>query len=83
MKRSEVIFIETLRIQFFLKNLFSYSLIKAVRNFPSLFISKVQGLEDPAMKKVRLGGWIELSAIDWPGNLTFMLFLSGCNLACP
>ncbi|MEM3018626.1 MAG: anaerobic ribonucleoside-triphosphate reductase activating protein [Candidatus Bathyarchaeia archaeon] len=40
-------------------------------------------MEGSARKEVRLGGWIELSAIDWPGNLTFMLFLSGCNLACP
>lgn len=29
-------------------------------------------------------GWIvEVSGIDWPGNLTFMLFLSGCNFRCP
>lgn len=35
------------------------------------------------MAKVRLGGWVELSAVDWPGNLTFMLFFAGCNLTCP
>jgi pyruvate formate lyase activating enzyme len=51
------------------------------QTFPSDL--QVQGLENLSSKKVRLGGWVELSTIDWPGNLSFMLFLSGCNLACP
>ncbi|MEM2904412.1 MAG: anaerobic ribonucleoside-triphosphate reductase activating protein [Candidatus Bathyarchaeia archaeon] len=32
---------------------------------------------------VRLGGYIDLSTVDWSDHLTFMLFLAGCNLACP
>lgn len=31
----------------------------------------------------RVGWIVELSGIDWPGNLTFMLFLAGCNFRCP
>jgi len=33
--------------------------------------------------KGRLGWIVELSGIDWPGNITFMLFLAGCNFRCP
>ncbi len=32
---------------------------------------------------LRLGGYIELSTVDWHDHLTFMLFLAGCNFACP
>ncbi|MEM2739325.1 MAG: anaerobic ribonucleoside-triphosphate reductase activating protein [Candidatus Bathyarchaeia archaeon] len=31
----------------------------------------------------RIGWIVELSGIDWPGNITFMLFLAGCNFRCP
>ncbi|MBS7641835.1 MAG: anaerobic ribonucleoside-triphosphate reductase activating protein [Candidatus Bathyarchaeia archaeon] len=31
----------------------------------------------------RLGWIVELSGIDWFGNITFMLFLAGCNFRCP
>lgn len=35
------------------------------------------------MVPVRLGGYVELSTVDWRDHLTFMLFLAGCNFACP
>ncbi len=31
----------------------------------------------------RVGWIVELSGIDWPGNITFMIFLAGCNFRCP
>jgi pyruvate formate lyase activating enzyme len=33
--------------------------------------------------KFRLGGFTELSTVDWPGKLTTLVFFQGCNLRCP
>lgn len=30
-----------------------------------------------------ISGWIKTSLIDYPGNLSTLLFLPGCNLRCP
>lgn len=32
--------------------------------------------------KIRIGGLLDFSTIDWPGHVTFMLFCSGCNFKC-
>ncbi len=34
------------------------------------------------MARLRLGGYVDLSTVDWHGHLTSMLFFAGCNLAC-
>jgi len=33
--------------------------------------------------KVRVAGFVRNSFVDWPGNIAFVVFLGGCNLACP
>ena len=33
--------------------------------------------------KIRVGGLLDFSTIDWYGHITFMLFCSGCNFRCP
>jgi len=36
-----------------------------------------------AVLSVRLGGYVDVSTVDWQDRLTCMLFFSGCNFACP
>ena len=33
--------------------------------------------------KIRIGGILDLSTVDYPEHVTFMLFCSGCNFRCP
>ncbi|MBL7118671.1 anaerobic ribonucleoside-triphosphate reductase activating protein [Candidatus Bathyarchaeota archaeon] len=33
--------------------------------------------------KIRLGGIVDVSTVDWVGRPTTMLFLAGCSFACP
>jgi len=33
--------------------------------------------------KVRLGGFVDISTVDWHGHITFMIFASGCVFYCP
>jgi pyruvate formate lyase activating enzyme len=33
--------------------------------------------------KIRIGGVLDISTIDWPGHVTFMIFAAGCNFKCP
>ncbi|MDI9619716.1 MAG: anaerobic ribonucleoside-triphosphate reductase activating protein [Candidatus Nezhaarchaeota archaeon] len=33
--------------------------------------------------KVRIGGIVDLSTVDWPFNLCSVVFFSGCNFRCP
>ncbi len=34
-------------------------------------------------KDIKIAGWIKSSFIDYPGTVSTVLFLSGCNLRCP
>lgn len=38
---------------------------------------------DVKVIKIRLGGILELSTVDWPGRPAAVLFLAGCNFRCP
>ncbi|UCH02981.1 MAG: anaerobic ribonucleoside-triphosphate reductase activating protein [Candidatus Bathyarchaeota archaeon] len=33
--------------------------------------------------RIRAGSLLDLSTVDWPGHIAFMLFCSGCNFCCP
>ncbi|MFQ6084987.1 MAG: anaerobic ribonucleoside-triphosphate reductase activating protein [Candidatus Bathyarchaeia archaeon] len=33
--------------------------------------------------RVRIGGLVEISTVDWYGYVTFMAFFAGCNFRCP
>jgi pyruvate formate lyase activating enzyme len=33
--------------------------------------------------KVRVAGFVRNSFVDWPGKISFVVFLGGCNLSCP
>lgn len=33
--------------------------------------------------KIRIGGLLDLSTIDWPGHIMMMFFCGGCNFQCP
>jgi len=33
--------------------------------------------------KIRIGGIVDLSTVDWPRHITLLLFCSGCNFRCP
>ena len=33
--------------------------------------------------KIRVGSLLDLSTVDYPAHITFMLFCSGCNFRCP
>ncbi|MBS7638766.1 anaerobic ribonucleoside-triphosphate reductase activating protein [Candidatus Bathyarchaeota archaeon] len=35
------------------------------------------------MEKLRVGGIVDLSTVDWYGNASLVVFLSGCNFRCP
>lgn len=37
---------------------------------------------NPLPAKLRIGGFVDLSTIDWHGHLTFMIFTSGCPFRC-
>ncbi|MGD8891027.1 MAG: 4Fe-4S cluster-binding domain-containing protein, partial [Desulfobacterales bacterium] len=30
-----------------------------------------------------IGGWQKVSLIDYPGRISCILFVSGCNFSCP
>ncbi|MFW6245214.1 MAG: 4Fe-4S cluster-binding domain-containing protein, partial [Fibrobacterota bacterium] len=32
---------------------------------------------------LRISGWVKSSFVDFPGAVSTVLFLSGCNLRCP
>jgi len=32
---------------------------------------------------LRIGGIVDVSTVDWYGNVTFMVFAAGCNFRCP
>jgi pyruvate formate lyase activating enzyme len=32
---------------------------------------------------MRLGGIVETSTVDWPGQISLVVFLAGCNFNCP
>ncbi|MGD2141896.1 MAG: anaerobic ribonucleoside-triphosphate reductase activating protein, partial [Candidatus Bathyarchaeota archaeon] len=32
---------------------------------------------------MRLGGIVDMSTIDWPGNVSLVVFFAGCNFRCP
>lgn len=34
-------------------------------------------------KRLRVGGFVDISTVDWYGNVSFLVFLSGCNFRCP
>jgi len=36
-----------------------------------------------AKPKIYVAGMIRNSFIDWPGNISFVVFLGGCNFTCP
>ena len=33
--------------------------------------------------KIRVGGFVDLSTVDWHGHLTFVMFAAGCDFNCP
>jgi len=33
--------------------------------------------------KIRVGGFVDLSTVDWHGHLTFIIFAAGCDFKCP
>jgi pyruvate formate lyase activating enzyme len=33
--------------------------------------------------RIRIGGFVDLSTVDWHGHLTFIIFAAGCNFKCP
>jgi pyruvate formate lyase activating enzyme len=35
------------------------------------------------LDKIRIGGQIEVSTVDWSGHVTFLLFCAGCDFRCP
>ncbi|MEM2127634.1 MAG: anaerobic ribonucleoside-triphosphate reductase activating protein [Candidatus Bathyarchaeia archaeon] len=35
------------------------------------------------MRRLRVGGIVDLSTVDWYGNVSLVVFLSGCNFRCP
>ncbi|MFH0849198.1 MAG: anaerobic ribonucleoside-triphosphate reductase activating protein [archaeon] len=35
------------------------------------------------MTEARLGSILDISTVDWPGRLSSVIFLAGCNLRCP
>lgn len=35
------------------------------------------------MTSVRIGGFLDISTIDWYGHRTFLVFFAGCNFRCP
>jgi pyruvate formate lyase activating enzyme len=34
-------------------------------------------------KSPRIAGFVRNSFVDWPGNISFVVFLGGCNFRCP
>ena len=32
---------------------------------------------------MRIGGFVDMSTIDWHGNVSLVVFFAGCNFRCP
>jgi len=32
---------------------------------------------------LRIGGFVDMSTVDWYGNVSLVIFFAGCNFRCP